>query len=357
MTKRLLLLNGLAVLMVPLHHATAFGLQAMFEWTYRYQSVTVPNYDQLGSLAYIITMAIRQLDAFAIPAFLFVSGFFLAFIARGKELKFSAITPRIKVLLIPLFIWLAIRFIVLRRPPGSIYEVLDTYYYLVLLIQYYVLALLIVPAAKKNWKLVLLVTFLIQIIAESPLYFRTIGIEFSGLSYIGLLTPRWFFPSRIFYFSLGVVAGLHLPLFKTWVEKYKWVLLGTLIASAILSFVEYSYLGSLSEKTWIGANNPGFARLIYATTFSLCFLGFSEVTLPFSKGIEYLGSRSLGIYLVNVPVMYILAVFLFQFTPQVLGIQWVYQPLLVIVGIGVPVLLMEIVRRSPLRKGYRYLFG
>lgn len=357
MTKRLLLLNGLAVLMVPLHHATAFGLQAMFDWTYRYRPVSVPNYDQLGSLSYIITMAIRQLDGFAIPAFLFVSGFFLAFLARGKELTLGTVTPRIKVLVAPLFIWLIIRFTVLRRPPDSIYEALDTYYYLILLIQYYLLALLIVPAARKNWKLLLILTASIQIVAESPLYFRTIGVDFPGLNYLGLLTPRWFFPSRIFYFAIGVVAGMNILDFRAWVTKHRWLLLGILIASAILSFVEYNFIASLSGKIWIGPNNPGLARLVYATTFGLCFLGFGDWEVPCSRAIEFLGARSLGIYLVNVPMMYIAAVMMFKFTPFVLGIQWIYQPVLVIVGIGAPLLLMEITRRSPVRFGYRFLFG
>jgi len=357
MTKRLLLLNGLAVLMVPLHHATAFGLQAMFDWTYRYRPVSVPNYDQLGSLSYIITMAIRQLDGFAIPAFLFVSGFFLAFLARGKELTLSTVTPRIKVLILPLAIWLVLRFLVLRRPPDSIYETLDTYYYLILLIQYYLLALLIVPAARKNWKLLLILTAGIQIVSESPLYFRTIGIDFPGLTYLGVLTPRWFFPSRIFYFALGVVAGMNIQAFKAWVTRHRWVLLGILIASAVLSFVEYNFIGTLSGKIWIGPNNPGLARLVYATTFGLCFLGFGDLELPFSRAVEYLGTRSLGIYLVNVPTMYIAAVLIFKFIPSLLGMQWIYQPVLVVVGIGAPLLLMEVTRRSPLRRGYRFLFG
>ena len=71
--------------MVPLHHSTAYGLQAMFEWTNRYRDVAVPNFDQLGTLPYYVLMFARQFDAFGVPAFLFVSGFFIAFMVPVVE--------------------------------------------------------------------------------------------------------------------------------------------------------------------------------------------------------------------------------------------------------------------------------
>ena len=65
--------------MIPIHHATAYGLQAMFMWTDRYRDVAVPNYDMLGSLSFYVTIIVRQLDVYSVPAFLFISGYFIAF--------------------------------------------------------------------------------------------------------------------------------------------------------------------------------------------------------------------------------------------------------------------------------------
>ncbi len=79
MVRRLLLLNGLATLGVAIHHAVAYGFLAMFTWTNAYRDVTVPNYDMLGSPSYYALIITRQLDSFAIPAFFFMSGFFVAF--------------------------------------------------------------------------------------------------------------------------------------------------------------------------------------------------------------------------------------------------------------------------------------
>ena len=85
MTKRVFLLNGLAIVAVVCNHAASWGYTALFWWTDRYRPVTVPNYDQLGSLSYWAIVVVRQLTVFSLPAFLFVSGFFVAYASRGNR--------------------------------------------------------------------------------------------------------------------------------------------------------------------------------------------------------------------------------------------------------------------------------
>jgi hypothetical protein len=359
MTKRLLLLNGLAVLLVPIHHATAYGLQALFQWTHLYRPVSVPNYDQLGTWPYYIILVTRQLDAFAIPAFFFVSGFFIAFMARGKvgKLTWAMVTPRIKMILIPFIIWTTIRFLLLRQPPASIFAIFEPYYYIVLLVQYYLLSLLLVPLAKKNWKLVLISMALVQLIWESLRFVRVIGLESSFVEAIIQLTPLWLAPSRIFYFTMGMVAGLHVLPFKEWLARVKWLLLLVVVTSALLTMVEYEFLDRLTGQEWLGPNNPGFARIIYASTVSLCLLAFENVKLPFSDRIMTLGGKSLGVYLVNIPATYTVSVMIFRFAPQIVGHPLLYVSLLTLIGLGIPLLIMELVRKTPARSGFRYVFG
>ena len=52
MIRRLLYLNGIAILCVILFHTTNWGLTAMFAWTPRYLPVSEPVFDQTGSPAY-----------------------------------------------------------------------------------------------------------------------------------------------------------------------------------------------------------------------------------------------------------------------------------------------------------------
>ena len=85
MVSKLLKLNGLAILGTVVNHMHGWGLIAMFLWTYRYQQVTVPNFDQVGSYAYYFLRIIEQLIAFSIPAFLLVSGFFISFSTQRNK--------------------------------------------------------------------------------------------------------------------------------------------------------------------------------------------------------------------------------------------------------------------------------
>jgi peptidoglycan/LPS O-acetylase OafA/YrhL len=360
MTRRLLVLNGLAILMIPIYHAAAYGLQAMFEWTDRYRAVTVPNYDQLGSFSYYFLMTTRSVEVFAVPAFLFVSAFFVAFLARGNDYKvtWDMVLPRIKVLLAPFVVWTIIRYALLLRVPESLYDVLRPYWFIVFLIQGYLLSPLLVPLAKNHWKSLLIGAGLLQLGAQGLRYFHFLGIDFAGLDLLLRLTPMWFFPFQILNFSIGIVAGVHLLKFKKWVTGARWWLLAIVVGSAILALVEYAVLDDLNGPEWLGPQFTGFFTSIYASTFSLCFLAFENFKLPFSKQFSTLGTKSLGIYLGNIPAIYVAAVLLYEFLPWTLEYQIIYQPALIVAGLGVPLLLMDLMKRiSSMRWAYAYVFG
>ena len=76
--RRLLILNGLAIIGVILFHAAGWGFVAIFAWSDRYMPVMETVSDQRGSAPYNALRLVEQLVVFSIPAFLFVSGFFIA---------------------------------------------------------------------------------------------------------------------------------------------------------------------------------------------------------------------------------------------------------------------------------------
>src|SRR5512139_130039 len=110
MTRRVFLLMGLAILAVILSHAAGWGQIAMFNWADRTRPVIAPNYDLVGTLDDSILLVIRQVTAFAVPAFLFCSGFFVAFAARSNRGVFTWRMVRVRLvnLLIPYLIWSAV---------------------------------------------------------------------------------------------------------------------------------------------------------------------------------------------------------------------------------------------------------
>lgn len=81
MIRRLVYLSGLAILGVVLFHTAGMGFVAMFAWAPRYAS---PGGAQTaGAVAYYFLRSLEQAAVVGVPAFLCVSGFFVA-IATGR---------------------------------------------------------------------------------------------------------------------------------------------------------------------------------------------------------------------------------------------------------------------------------
>lgn len=366
MTKRLLYLNGLAILMIPLQHACAYGLQALFMWTNVYlPGVDVPNYSLLGTLPYHILINLRQITTFAVPCFLFISGFFISFLARGKDAKVSwaQVFPRVKVLIFPFVIWTIIRFGLLRRPPENLDEALDPYHFVPLLIQFYLISPFLVSAAKKNWKALLIITAILHLSIQLFRYTESLGFVIPGQQLVLTLTPRWFIlGQQPFWFPLGLVVGLNLKEFQGWLTANRTKLLVTTLFFVVLMTVEYYVAFAISGDFWLGntfggASFSGFARNFYIVSIMFFLLSLDDASLPLPKQFADLGGKSLGIYMGNIPAIYVAAVLMYRLTPVLLGMQYIYVPVLFAAGLGLPLLFMWIVRNTPLRVAYRYFFG
>jgi hypothetical protein len=84
-------------------------------------------------------------------------------------------------------------------------------------------------------------------------------------------------------------------------------------------------------------------------------LAFENVRLP--GFLHQLGLDTLGIYLIHQTVLLVTPKIIYHALPFVLGIQAIYQPLLIAIAVGVPILLMWLIRKLPVRKYYRLIFG
>lgn len=360
MIKRLLWLNGLAVLGVAFHHASGYGFRAMFLWTDRYLPVSVPNYDLAGSLPFYLNVLIQQLDAFALPAFMFVSGVFVAFASGSAEqtIDWNVVGSRIKVLLIPFAVWTAIFFLLLRRqPPSTFDEVVSRYYYIVLLVQFYAVSPLLVLMISKSWKLVLGVLGTIELFISSLLYFQVLDVPIPRLETMIQITPKWLIPNLLFWFALGIVVGNHRETLPELLKRHRKRLALLFFALIPLMMVEYVVVQEYVAEPWLGPYFGGILRNLYAALFIFLFLAINQESIPFTKGLNVLGSRSLGVYLSHGPVMYVGAVIMYRLTPWILGHQLFYQGTLIFLGLGVPLVLMLLMRQSPARRYYRYVFG
>lgn len=369
MIKRLLYLNGLAILSVILYHSSAWGFTAMFFWTDRYQQVAVPNFDQLGSPTYFALRGIEQLIIFAIPSFLFVSGFFIA-ISTGRNqhtIGWKLVLNRVKDLLIPFLLWsiliLALdilqgeQFGLLQIVQTIIFgQVADPYYFVPVLIQLYLLAPFLVPLAKNRWQLLLLFAGLLQLFVLFLRYLAVLNAVPIALEPIMFLTRNWFFPGFIFWFCFGIVTGFQLQSFKELFYRYRWFFVSGMVLFFILGMAEWEFLLGISGQDWIGPRET-LVDHIYAGLFLLSYLSFDNFQLPLSKQISNLGTKSYGIYLAHSPALEYTARLIYHLIPGLLAYQILFQGVLYIMGLGIPLAMMEAVNRSPFRRYYKYIFG
>jgi membrane-bound acyltransferase YfiQ involved in biofilm formation len=360
-------LRGLAILAVVCNHAAGWGYTAMFWWTHRYRQVTPPNYDQVGTFSYYTLVAIQQLALFSVPVFLFISGFFVAYAAYGSQptLSWKVVRVRITNLLWPYLVWSLVIFggDFLQGTSYSLVEYFRrlavgdataAYFFVPLLCQFYLLAPFIARWGRAKSGQLLLVSALIQLTAIGLLYLRLFRVVLLNVHIFSLwMLIFWW----AFYFPLGVVCGFHFKLVRQWLGRFKWVLLMATVVLGALSIIESEVLYNLTQDYNWARGVSKFSTFLYTVAFILLFLAFDQISLPFTRAIDWIGTRSYGIYLLHPKVTELAARVIYHIAPWLLAHQVLYQPVLVASGLGIPLLFMTGVAKSPARKFYRYLFG
>ena len=170
------------------------------------------------------------------------------------------------------------------------------------------------------------------------------------------LFPKWFFPVRIFWFTLGIVFGFHIKLFKDKLVRIKWILLAVTLALIPIGMIEWEIYFRLSGLEWLD-HRETILDSIYALTFIFSILAFQDALFPLSDTVNNLGVKSYGIYLTHSIFMIYASRIIFHVAPTILAYQIIFQPLIIMIGLGIPLLLMAAVNRSPLKGMYTYIFG
>ncbi len=338
-------------------------MTSMFSWSNRYP-ISILSENLATSPAFYFLRVVEQLVVFSIPAFIFVSGYFAAFMAgrQSSRFNFKQTFTRIKGLIIPYLIW-SILFMGLGVVEGKNYlpsriltnliigSTTPAYYYVPLIIQLYLVAPILILAAKKNWKVLLLITGLIQFFIHLPVSLSLWGIEEKLITSL-LQIPKWFFITRLFWFSAGIVAGLHLSKFRPSIQKKNKVFGFATIFFLIVGVIEWEFLkGPIQTRETM-------IDWFYQVFFLLFFLSLGEhKKLPFAQILNFFSSKSFGIYLAHVPVMEITARSTYLLAPWLLPNHLLFFVLMLVVGLGIPVLGMQFVFSTKLRPIYGYLFG
>lgn len=368
MSKRFLLLNGLAIINVVVNHSIGWTYVAMFWWVHRYTPLTSPNFSQLYSPDYFILRVLEQWIIPSIPAFLLVSGFFVAFSAgRKKALEWNYVLSRIKYLIIPYLIWSAIMIIfnVLQNTtytPAQLLRIIITgqaaeaYYFVPLLITFYLLSPLFIRLVHWDWKKFLLFTATLQILTKLVNYPLIIGLDIPFAPLFSFLNSGWLFVGHVFWFTFGLVIGSHQNEIKEYFFRIRWFLLILSMAFFIVGVIEWEWLLIQSGQSWIGPQET-LVDNFYSIAILAAFIGFINTRIPFSKKLEELGPKSFGIFLAHSLFLAVAARGIYHLLPQILGFPLIFFVILVLVGLFIPLLMMNLTIKSFLRPIYTYLFG
>jgi probable poly-beta-1,6-N-acetyl-D-glucosamine export protein len=366
MIRKFIYIKGLAIISVVLYHATGWGYTSMFWWTHRYRPGTETNFEQLFGIEYYTLRIIEQLIIFAIPAFIFVSGYYIT-VATGrtsKTISYKTLLNLIRILAVPFIIWSVI-YLLYYMIQGTRYSLTQfvfiiisgnatpPFYFVPLLIQLYILSPLLVFLIKKNWKPVLLTAVVIQLLILSLRYISIFNLDNKEIS---SLTSNLYFPSYLFWFVLGIVVGFNSIDFKAFLTRNKRLLIIGSVLFFILGVLEWELIFHFTGQDWI-ASKETLVDNLYAFCLLLGFLAYEKAHFPFQAQITRLSAKSFGIYLSHMLALEFIARGTYHVFPAIMEYTIAFFALTVIVGLAIPLLLMVVVQQFPFRRYYSYVFG
>jgi peptidoglycan/LPS O-acetylase OafA/YrhL len=148
------------------------------------------------------------------------------------------------------------------------------------------------------------------------------------------------------YFPLGLVYGLHSKTMLPWLKRwFFWLLIATLF---------FFFIGMLDANRIL---QFPVARFICQTTFVLAIPAITRDRIPIVRQLEKIGKRSYGLYLSHLIVIDMSLLVLQNTVQWLIGIHVLLFPVLFLLGLLIPLGIMEIASRSPIKAGYRYVFG
>lgn len=352
----LAVLRGFAILAVVCNHVSMLGLR-MIEG----------NGQSSGAYGLI---ALNQIPMFSVPAFLFLSGYFAAYAARGDppSLGWRVTAMRLKGLFWPYLIWSVVIYAG-QTATGKGYSVVEfgrrfllgqvalPHYYIPLLFQFYLLAPIVVRYAKSHAALLFGVCAAVQLATMALFYMRIYDVPlpgpFEALVDAGpVLFVRW-----AIFFGLGTIVWYHRRAFKSRLAPFKWWLLGAAVVLGLLTIVESEVAMRAVDTLPEARNMTKLSTTIFSLAVIMFFVALDRVRFPLADWIEQVGTRSYGIYLIHYHVLLYAVRAIERFVPWLRTWPYLLQVVLIVVGLAVPLFLMAVVARSPVRRYYRLIFG
>lgn len=307
-------LRGITIIAVVAIHT----INSNFLWKYP----DIENRDFLGIIVY------RQLFLFAVPMFLFISGYWLSQknIRTLNDYK-NFLTKRLTRILIPYLFWsvLFLGYSVLRTHKFDsleiIYKLLTggatiPYYFIILLAQLYVLTPVLQYIIRKSYGLSLILLF--NIVTLFALYSSKI---FGTIGYLPAFKP---FYSWVIFYAIGLWVGYRKD--KTYFSrKIEYLIFSAIFFSLLISEVETIYLLIKYPGQLFSAYALKYSSFVYSACVILGFLAIRDQVTYWPNLLVVIGRYSFGIFLIHMPVIMIVATII-QKIGNFSSYQVLYQP-------------------------------
>lgn len=361
-TQEIELLRGFAILAVICLHTTVYFTK-------------ITNFNDI--VATIVT--IRELSDFAVPTFIFVSGFVLSLKYKGNFTKNLFYIKRAKSIL-PQYLLVSVVYLmeplkilqsgVIKIPSLSdiLFKIFSAsssghLWFIAVIIELYLVYPYIVDIYSKfaSYNKSILLLVIAGIIQESWMFFKSMIIGSLDPTY-NIIINRIFF-SHIFYFVFGIYVCQNYSEIKKKILKSKQNLLAisiilTLLISAnwIIGIIQCGTYQNISKLFLIIPYMiaPIYYSLIFMTILAIC-ISMSETKNNYSHFVLELGKYSFGIYLIH--QLYVEAIVNIIFPKADINYyEWSFYPLLFISTTLLSYISIYIVNHLPLSEKIQNYF-
>lgn len=325
--------RGLAIIAVVAIHACRFG----FSW----------RNSASGQWNFFFLVGWQQLFNFAIPAFLFISGYWLS----KKPIKSlgdyrAFLTRRLLRIFVPYLLWSLVfcGYAAVKaheiNPYGIMLRLLTGqaswgYYFIIMIAQLYILTPLLQYVSRRPSGLILILVF--NIISLLTLYLSRV---FGVIGHVPAALP---FYSWIIFYELGLFTGSRSD--KTFAPSkiYPFILPITLVC-LLISQLEGMILLSKYDNLEFAITSTKYSSFLYSACVISAFLFVRRGTKYQPKLLVKLGEYSFGIYLIH--MLFIpYAANLVQKSSTIYSFQPLYQFIVVALTLSICLVIIGITRR------------
>jgi len=284
--------RGLAIIAVVAIHA----VDSAFLW--RYPSTDTWNF--------FLLVTYRQLLNFAVPAFIFISGYWMSKkpVKSLEDYKIF-LKRRLSRVLIPYFFWsfILLGLAIVQTHHIDIYKIIfklmtgratSIYFFIIVICQLYIITPLLQYINHKQYGLILVL--ILNVISLLSAYLSRLYFNY-------WIPVSVAFYSWIIFYEIGLLAGSH-DNKKTFLPKnMRFIILPAILVFLLISAMESMFLLSKYGSSYFAISPTKYSPFLYSGCVIFGFLLIRERVKYWPKFLVTLGNYSFGIYLIHVLVL------------------------------------------------------